>query len=156
MKVILLEDVYKHGVAGEVVNVAPGYGRNYLLPRRLAVKATPGLMRQYENLRKQADMRRAERQKEYHALAEQIGQLELLFGMKAGEGGKLYGSVPSSISIILPRMYLYGVQMNSGECRTPSHRAPPALSAAGPRLTSAPGPADNRDGSLTGGLHAAL
>lgn len=99
MKVILLEDVYKHGVAGEVVNVAPGYGRNYLLPRRLAVKATPGLMRQYENLRKQADMRRAERQKEYHALAEQIGQLELLFGMKAGEGGKLYGSVtPAQIA----------------------------------------------------------
>src|SRR5574341_580942 len=99
MKVILLEDVYKHGVAGEVVNVAPGYGRNYLLPRRLAVKATPGLMRQYENLRKQADMRRAERQKEYHALAEQSGQLELLFGMKAGEGGKLYGSVtPAQIA----------------------------------------------------------
>jgi large subunit ribosomal protein L9 len=56
-------------------------------------------MRQYENLRKQAEVRRAERQKEYHALAEQIAQLELLFGMKAGEGGKLYGSVtPAQIA----------------------------------------------------------
>ena len=60
MKVILLEDLYKHGVAGDVVNVAPGFARNYLIPREMAVKATPGAMRQMENLRAQAEIRRAQ------------------------------------------------------------------------------------------------
>lgn len=93
MKVILLEDVYKQGVAGELVEVAPGYARNYLIPRRLAVKATPGALRQFENLSKRAEVRRAERQHKYSQIAEQIEGLTLTFGVRAGETGKLYGSV---------------------------------------------------------------
>lgn len=96
MKVILLDDVYKHGVAGEVVDVAPGYARNYLIPQRLAVKATPGLMRQYENLRRQAEVRRAERAKEFAEIAEQVRGTELYFAMKAGDKGQLYGSVTTT------------------------------------------------------------
>lgn len=99
MKVILLQDVYKKGVAGEVVNVAPGFARNYLIPRRMAAKATPGALRQSENLRKQAEIRRAERDKEYGAIAEKVQGLKLYFGVKAGESGKLYGSVtPAEIA----------------------------------------------------------
>jgi large subunit ribosomal protein L9 len=93
MKVILMQDVYKKGVAGEVVEVAPGYARNFLIPRGMAVKATPGAMRAAENLRKQAVVRRAERDQEYSKLAEQIRQIELYFPVRAGETGKLYGSV---------------------------------------------------------------
>jgi large subunit ribosomal protein L9 len=96
MKIILLQDVYKKGVAGEVVNVAPGFARNYLIPRGMAAKATPGSLRQSENLRKQADVRRAERDKEYGAIAEKVQALRLYFGVKAGESGKLYGSVTSA------------------------------------------------------------
>lgn len=99
MKVILLQDLYKKGVAGEVVDVAPGFARNYLIPRGIAVKATPGALRQAENLRKQAAIRRAEREHEFGKLAEQIEGLKLYFSVKAGERGKLYGSVtPADIA----------------------------------------------------------
>ncbi|MBN1311239.1 MAG: 50S ribosomal protein L9 [Anaerolineae bacterium] len=99
MKIILLQDVYKQGVAGEVVNVAPGFARNYLIPRGMAVKATPGAMRKAENLRKQADVRRAERGKEFDVIADKIRESKLYFGVKAGETGKLYGSVtPADIA----------------------------------------------------------
>ncbi|MBN1120188.1 MAG: 50S ribosomal protein L9 [Anaerolineae bacterium] len=93
MRIILLEDVYKLGVAGEVVKVAPGYARNFLIPRSLAVKVTPGALRQSETLRESADTRRADRDKEYSKIAEKIEELTLYFGVKAGETGKLYGSV---------------------------------------------------------------
>lgn len=99
MKVILLEDVYKHGVAGEMVNVAPGYARNFLIPRRLAVQATPGALRRFENLTKKAEIRRAERTQEYSQIAESIEGLMLAFPVRAGETGKLYGSVtPADIA----------------------------------------------------------
>jgi large subunit ribosomal protein L9 len=96
MKIILLQDVYKKGVAGEVVNVAPGFARNYLIPRGMASKATPGALRKSENLTKQADIRRAERDKEFGVIAEKVQSLRLYFGVKAGESGKLYGSVTSA------------------------------------------------------------
>ncbi|GAB4474721.1 MAG: 50S ribosomal protein L9 [Anaerolineae bacterium] len=96
---ILLEDVYKQGVAGEVVAVAPGFARNFLIPRGLAVLATPGMMRQMENLRKQAEVRRAEREKQFSAIAEQIEALHLYYPVRASETGKLYGSVtPAQIA----------------------------------------------------------
>ncbi len=93
MKVILLEDVYKQGVAGETVDVAPGYARNFLIPRQLAVKATPGALRKFANLRKHSEVRRAEREQKYSKIAERIEELTLAFSVKAGETGKLYGSV---------------------------------------------------------------
>lgn len=96
MKVILLEDVYKQGVAGEMVDVAPGYARNYLLPRGLAAKATEGALRRFENLRKAADNRRVAQHAQNEQLAAQIEQITLAFPVKAGESGKLYGSVTST------------------------------------------------------------
>jgi large subunit ribosomal protein L9 len=99
MKIILLQDVYKKGVAGEEVDVAPGYARNYLIPRGLAVKSSPGALRQLENLRKSAELRRAEREQEFAKVAEKIEGITLYFGVKAGETGKLYGSVtPAEIA----------------------------------------------------------
>jgi large subunit ribosomal protein L9 len=96
MKIILLEDVYKQGVAGDVVDVAPGYARNYLIPRGMAVKASTGMLRRLENLRKQAEVRRAQRDQEYGQIAEQVEGLTLYFSVKASEGGKLYGSVTNA------------------------------------------------------------
>jgi large subunit ribosomal protein L9 len=99
MKVILLEDVYKQGVAGEVVNVAPGYARNFLIPRGLAVKVTPGALRQSEALRQRVEIRLAEKEEKFGKVAEQVEQLTLYFGVKASETGKLYGSVtPAEIA----------------------------------------------------------
>ncbi len=96
MKVILLADVYKHGVAGEVIDVSDGFARNWLLPQNLAKKATPGAMRQAENLRAQAVTRRAVLDQRLNELARQIDGVELFFGRRASPTGKLFGSVTTS------------------------------------------------------------
>ena len=93
MKIILLEDVYKQGVAGDMVEVKPGFARNYLIPQGLAVKATAGALRELAHLSAQADVRRAEREKRYGAIAEKLQELTLYFGVKASDRGQLYGSV---------------------------------------------------------------
>jgi len=93
MKVMLIKDVYKLGRAGDVKKVAAGYGRNYLVPQGLAVLATPGALKQVERIRAQAEVRRAELNKELQGLADDIEGVVLTFGAKAGETGKLYGSI---------------------------------------------------------------
>jgi large subunit ribosomal protein L9 len=93
MKVLLIKDVYKLGRAGEVKKVADGYGRNFLLPQRLAVLATPGAMKQVEKIKAQAEVRRTEQNSELKGLADQIAGVQLTFTAKAGETGKLYGSI---------------------------------------------------------------
>lgn len=93
MKVILLDYVYKHGVAGEVIDVADGYARNYLIPRGLAVKATAGEMRRARDLREQAAAKRAALEERINELAELIDGVELVFGRRASSTGTLFGSV---------------------------------------------------------------
>jgi large subunit ribosomal protein L9 len=93
MKVLLLKDVYKLGRAGDVKKVADGYGRNFLLPQKLAVLATPGALKQVEKIRSQAEIRRTELNSELKSLADQISGVTVVFPVKAGETGKLYGSI---------------------------------------------------------------
>jgi len=93
MKVMLIKDVYKLGRAGDVKRVADGYGRNYLLPQGLAVLATPGALKQVERIRSQAQVRRTEQNQELKGLADKIEGVVLTFAAKAGETGKLYGSI---------------------------------------------------------------
>lgn len=93
MQVILLQDLYKHGVAGEVVKVADGFARNYLIPRKMAVQATPSAMRQTEAVRKNVEARKAQYNNMLNDLARQIDNKELIFGRRAASTGKLFGSV---------------------------------------------------------------
>jgi large subunit ribosomal protein L9 len=93
MKVLLREDVDNLGYAGEVHDVANGYGRNFLIPRGMAVKATPSVLKQAAAWRARAEARRAELRAEYEALSERINHKHLVFYAKAGEGGRLYGSI---------------------------------------------------------------
>ena len=93
MKVLLLKDVYKLGRAGDVKKVADGYGRNFLLPQKMAVLATPGALKQVEKIRSQAEVRRTEQNSELKGLADQINGVTVVFPAKAGETGKLYGSI---------------------------------------------------------------
>ena len=93
MKVILLDYVYKHGVAGEVIDVADGYARNFLIPKGLAVKATPGELKRASKLRDQAKAKRAALENRLTELAEEIDGVELIFGRRAAVTGKLFGSV---------------------------------------------------------------
>jgi large subunit ribosomal protein L9 len=96
MQVLLKEDVDNLGLAGEVHKVADGYGRNYLIPRRLAVVATPGALKQAEAWQERAANRRAELRAEYEVLAEKISGVILSFVVKAGSKGKLYGSITTA------------------------------------------------------------
>ena len=99
MRVLLLQDVYKLGHAGDVKKVADGYGRNYLLPQRLATLATPNAIKQAETLRANAAIVRAKQTAELSGVAEKLNALIVTFGVKAGDTGKLYGSVtPSQIA----------------------------------------------------------
>jgi large subunit ribosomal protein L9 len=96
MEVILKEDVNTLGHAGDVVKVADGYGRNYLLPRRLAIEATAQNRAVIEQM-KQAAVRRtaSEKQQAEHLLA-QLENVELEFTRKAGKEDQLFGSVTSA------------------------------------------------------------
>jgi large subunit ribosomal protein L9 len=93
MKVLLIKDVYKLGRAGDIKKVADGYGRNFLIPQGLAMLATAGALKQVEKIKSQAEVRRTELNSELKGLADQINGLILVFDAKAGETGKLYGSI---------------------------------------------------------------
>jgi large subunit ribosomal protein L9 len=96
MEVILREHVDNLGRRGEVVKVADGYARNYLLPRKLALLVTEGNKKQIERERGKFDAREAEEQKVAQAMADRIANVEVEVARKVGETDVLYGSVTSS------------------------------------------------------------
>jgi large subunit ribosomal protein L9 len=97
MKVLLLKDVYNLGRAGEIKKVANGYGRNYLMPQGLAVLATPGAISQADRIKADADKRRTLLNEEMAGVAEKLVDVQLMFAARAGETGKLYGSVTTQM-----------------------------------------------------------
>jgi len=97
MKVLLIKDVYKLGRAGDVKRVADGYGRNFLLPQGFAVLATLGALKQADKIRSRASVRRTELNSELGGLSEQVNGLVITFASKAGETGKLYGSITTQM-----------------------------------------------------------
>src|SRR5512141_374623 len=97
MKVLLLKDVYKLGRAGDVKRVADGYGRNFLLPQGLAVLASASALKQAERIRTEAASSRAVLNKEMSGVADIVSKVVLAFPAKAGETGKLYGSITSQM-----------------------------------------------------------
>jgi len=99
MKVLLLKDVYNLGRAGEVKKVADGYGRNFLLPKNMAVLATPGMLKQVDRIRETATKAREMLNAEKAGLAEQLTNLELIFKARAGESGKLFGSITQQMIV---------------------------------------------------------
>src|SRR5580765_6712887 len=96
MEVILREHVDHLGRRGEVVKVADGYARNYLLPRKMALLATDGNRKQIERERAKFDAKDAEEKKVAQALADRLNNLEVVIARKVGETDALYGSVTSA------------------------------------------------------------
>jgi large subunit ribosomal protein L9 len=96
MEVILKEDVPKLGHRGDVIKVAEGYGRNYLLPRKLAIEATQANKAVIEQMKQAAVRRSAVEKADSEALAKQLDSVSLTFQRKAGEKDHLFGSVTSS------------------------------------------------------------
>jgi large subunit ribosomal protein L9 len=93
MKVLLKQDVEKLGHKGDIVEVAPGFGRNYLIPRRLAVEVTPQNIKQIE-LERKALLKKIEKEKlSARELMDRLNQVRLVFRRKAGEKDMIFGSV---------------------------------------------------------------
>jgi large subunit ribosomal protein L9 len=95
MKVILTADLPHVGSSGQIVDVANGYGRNYLIPRGFAIHATPSNERSLAQQQKARSAREARNKAEAETLAEQLRALALSVTKKTGEGERLYGSVTS-------------------------------------------------------------
>src|SRR5213592_1745880 len=96
MEVILREHVENVGRRGEVVKVADGYARNYLLPRKLALLATEGNKQQIERERVKFDAREADERRVAEAMAARLSNVEIVIARKVGETDALYGSVTSA------------------------------------------------------------
>ncbi len=96
MRVILTENVTKLGNVGDVCTVAAGYGRNYLLPRKMAILATPGALKQIDDLRRTERRRQDRLRAEMTDMAARIGRQRLEFSARVGEQGRLYGSITTA------------------------------------------------------------
>ena len=95
MKIVLREDVDKLGDRGQVVNVSPGYARNFLFPKALAFEATAGNMRQIELRKKVWVVREAKETEDANKLAARVAEIKIVIAKKVGEHDALYGSVTS-------------------------------------------------------------
>jgi large subunit ribosomal protein L9 len=96
VKVVLREDVEHLGRKGDLLDVADGYGRNFLVPRGLAMRATKGVVAQAEAMRRNRQARDTRDRESAEELAGRLGGSVLRVGVRAGEGGKLFGSVTSA------------------------------------------------------------
>lgn len=96
VKLILREEVPNLGHAGDVVDVKPGYARNYLVPEGLAIHASPGKLAELEHYKRGIEERVARERKDKEALRERIESLVLRVQARAGEEGRLFGSVTSA------------------------------------------------------------
>jgi large subunit ribosomal protein L9 len=92
-KVILTKDVKELGSKGDIVDVAPGYARNYLVPRSLAVKATEGAIRQAEGMRRAREEAERKAKADAEALAQNLVGARVVVAARAGDEGKLFGSI---------------------------------------------------------------
>ncbi|MCZ6768112.1 MAG: 50S ribosomal protein L9 [Acidobacteria bacterium] len=95
MEIILIDDVFELGKRGDIVTVANGYGRNYLIPKSLAVPATPANRKMVDQQRLAMAKKEAKYQEEAELLAQELNQLHLIISRKSGETGTLFGSVTS-------------------------------------------------------------
>lgn len=95
MEIILLQDQDELGLEGDIVKVADGYARNYLIPRGIAFEATPQNVKSIELRRKKIELRKLKAREEAEQLKEKMSEVLVQLTQKAGEEGKLYGSVTS-------------------------------------------------------------
>ena len=96
MRVILMQDILHTGKRGDIIDVKPGYGRNYLLPRGLALEATPGNLSYFEQQRRKIDIRHQKEREEAVGIAASLSGLEVTIAKRASEGDTLYGSVTAA------------------------------------------------------------
>jgi len=117
MKVVFLSDLPGVGQAGQVKEVAEGFARNYLLPKGLALPATPDVLANWEERKKGQVRRNAKEKESLVALAQRLGAMEIKLRSKAGSGQKLYGSITSAdIAAELSRL---GIELDRRQLELP-------------------------------------
>jgi large subunit ribosomal protein L9 len=117
MEIILLEKIPNLGNLGEKITVKPGYGRNYLIPQGKAVAASAEKLAEFERRRAELEKKASEALAAAHARAEAVSQLTLTIAQKAGEEGRLYGSVGTQD--IANAITAAGVKVEKQEVRLP-------------------------------------
>jgi len=117
MKVILLEDVKGVGAAGAVASVADGYARNLLIPRKLAIAGTEANLKNLDRQRGSIHRRQVQQAKTAETLAEKIAGLTVTLRTKAGEGGRIYGSVTNAD--IAEALAAQGIEVDRRHITTP-------------------------------------
>ena len=106
MKVILLDDVKGSGKKGQAINVAEGYARNFLFPKKLAIEATAANMKELERKQQRVEIRKAEDLAQAKDIADQIRDMEIIVPAKTGGGQKLFGAVTNKdIGDVLEKNY---------------------------------------------------
>ncbi|HEY7090036.1 MAG TPA: 50S ribosomal protein L9 [Tepidisphaeraceae bacterium] len=96
VKLLLKESIKNVGKVGDVVEVSPGYARNYLIPKDLAVRPTPGNVKKVEERRKEIERQERERREQQAAMLKQLEGVEVTLERKANEQGRLFGSVTAT------------------------------------------------------------
>jgi large subunit ribosomal protein L9 len=99
MKIVLTQEVRNIGAPGDVVDVADGYARNFLIPRGLAMRASKGTLKQVDMIRRTREVREIRDLEQAQQIAGQLGSLKIRVAAKAGDGGRLFGQVtPAQIA----------------------------------------------------------
>jgi large subunit ribosomal protein L9 len=119
MKIILNQDVVGLGEEGDIREVAEGYARNYLLPRKLAVPHSRQTLAQFSSRKSAIEGRKEEKRKEAMGLKERLETEELKFTMPAGESGKLFGSVNNAL--IVAELEKRGYSIEKKRIEVPEH-----------------------------------
>jgi large subunit ribosomal protein L9 len=96
MKIILTQEVRNIGAPGDVVDVADGYARNYLIPRGLALRATRGTLKQVDMIRRTREVKEVRNLEQAQDIAGRLGSLKIRVQAKAGDGGRLFGQVTTA------------------------------------------------------------
>ena len=118
MKVILLKDVKGLGKRGEIKEVKDGYGRNYLLPRKLAKLATPKAIKEWEKKRAEEEARLKEELAKINQLKEKIEGLKLVIRHKLGANGQLYGAITNKE--IAHELKNFGIEIDKRDINAPT------------------------------------
>ncbi len=120
MRVMLLKDVANVGQAGDVKEVADGYGRNYLIPRRLAILAGKGAEGEARRLREAAERREAKARAEALELAEAIDDKTVVCRLKVGAGGKVFGAITNEdVAVALQKQHQVEVDRRRIDLKDP-------------------------------------
>ena len=119
MKVILNQDVYNLGEEGDVCEVARGYARNYLLPRKMAVVFNTANQAFFESRKAVIEQKKEEKRKAAMSMKEKLEDITLRIPMSAGDSGKLFGSVTTST--VMNALHAHGIELDKKQIDVPSH-----------------------------------